>query len=287
MEPKRLNVTISSKNLAPATAHYLLPTTYLRVMEEIIVVGAGNLAWHLIQILQQAEYDVALASRDPNRVAGWPVRVIGLADIPVEPAMVFIAVPDNAIYTVTAELSLQLPPEVPIIHTSGATPVAKINPYFRQRGALWPIRSLRQGENVTDWRDLPLVFYSDNAALTQVLSELCHQLSDKTYELNDEQRAQLHLAAVFSNNFVTILYQIGYDICKNNSLDFELLSLIVKENRKGFNSTVMPINFLTGPAIRKDYETLNKHINLLSKQDIKDIYEILSKYIIEYPQEQS
>ncbi len=248
-------------------------------MQEIIVVGAGNLAWHLVRILQEHDYDVALASRDPDRVADWPVRVIRLADIPLEPYLVFIAVPDNVIASVSSELSLQLPPNIPIIHTSGATPITRINAYFDSRGALWPIRSLRQGETVTNWRDLPLVYYSDNAALTQVLCELCNRLSDDAYSLDDQQRAQLHLAAVFSNNFVTWLYQISHELCNQKGIPFTALLPIIK-NTALKQTGAEPRLTQTGAAARGDTATMERHLKLLADQpEYESLYQHLSQLI--------
>lgn len=248
-------------------------------MQEIIVIGAGNLAWHLVQVLQQQDYDLALASRNPGRVADWPVRVIALADIPLDPHLVFVAVPDDAVATVTAELSLQLPAQTPIIHTSGATPISRINPYFEQRGALWPIRSLRQGETVTDWRDLPLVYYANNTALTRVLRELGGQLSDECYALDDQQRAQLHLAAVFSNNFVTWMYQISHELCTQRGIPFTTLLPIIKNTALKQNGEA-PALSQTGAAARGDTATMERHLELLTGQPAyQELYQTMSTLI--------
>jgi len=248
-------------------------------MQEIIVIGAGNLAWHLVQVLQRQEYEVALASRNPERVASWPVRVIRLADIPVNPLLVFLAVPDNAIDTVSAELSLQLPPTVPIVHTSGATPISRINEYFQARGALWPIRSLRQGESVADWNDLPLVYYSDKQALTQVLGELSKKLSNQVFTLNDGQRAQLHLAAVFSNNFVTWMYQISHELCAEQDIPFATLLPIIKNTALKQDGTA-PEKTQTGAAARGDTVTMDRHLSLLDKHpDYAQLYRTISQLI--------
>lgn len=232
-------------------------------MQEIIVIGAGNLAWHLIAVLQNTGKTVSLASRDPGRVAEWPVRVIALSDIPIEPEMVFIAVPDDAISTVSTELSLQLPPTVPIIHTSGATPLDRINSYFKNRGALWPIRSLLAGDPVGDWHDLPIAYHGSNAALTQVLGKLSSEMSDMAYPLNDDQRARLHLAAVFSNNFVSWLYEISHQLCRENDIPFETLLPIIR-NTALSQTTAPPRTRQTGAAARRDFATMERHLTLLN-----------------------
>lgn len=259
---------------------------YLCLMQEIIVIGAGNLAWHLVQVLQRQEYDVALASRNPDRVASWPVRVIRLADIPVNPLLVFLAVPDNAIDTVSTELSLQLPPTVPVVHTSGATPITRINEYFQERGALWPIRSLRQGESVPDWNDLPLVYYSDKVALTQVLGELCKKLSNQVFSLDDDQRAQLHLAAVFSNNFVTWMYQISHELCAEQNIPFATLLPIIRNTALKQDGTAPKLT-QTGAAARGDTVTMDRHLSLLYEHpDYAQLYRTISQLIEQGVQDQ-
>ena len=248
-------------------------------MGEIIIVGAGNLAWHLVAVLQNAGYSVSLASRNPERVADWPVRVIALADIPTEPALVFLAVPDDAIPAASAELSLQLPAHVPVVHTSGATAVTRINGYFRQRGALWPIRSLRAGEPVGDWRDLPLVYHGTTEPLTQVLSKVATAMSDLTYALDDEQRAQLHLAAVFSNNFVTWLYEISHQLCNEHDIPFEVLLPIIRNT--ALSQTPTPPRLRqTGAAARGDRATMERHLELLNGHpEYARLYRMLSGMI--------
>jgi predicted short-subunit dehydrogenase-like oxidoreductase (DUF2520 family) len=250
-------------------------------MEEVIVVGAGNLAWHLVQVLTQAGYDVGLASRDPSRVAEWPVRVIGMADVSAEPDFVFLAVPDDAIAQVSAGLSLQVAAHIPIIHTSGATPVTAINNHFTRRGALWPIRSLRVGELVADWRDLPLAYHGSDTALAQVLGKLTGKLSDLTYPLDDEQRAKLHLAAVFSNNFVTWLYQISHELCTDSGIPFETLLPIIRNTALRQDGTPPQLT-QTGAAARGDEATMARHLVLLAEHPAyAELYETMSQLIRE------
>jgi len=248
-------------------------------MQEILVIGAGNLAWHLVQVLQKAGCDVALVSRDPTRVADWPVRVVPIADIDPEPDLVFLAVPDDVINRVSTELSLQLAATVPVVHTSGATAVTAVSSYFKRRGALWPIRSLRAGEPVGDWQDLPLAYHGTDAALTQVLSGLCGRLSNLAYELDDDQRAGLHLAAVFSNNFVTWLYQISHELCSESGIPFETLLPIIKNTALMQDGTA-PRLTQTGAAARGDLATIARHLELLDgRPDYTRLYKFMSNMI--------
>ena len=248
-------------------------------MKEILVIGAGNLSWHLVQVLQRAEYDVTLVSRNPARVADWPVRVQPLEDVTGPPDLILLAVPDGAIHQASTELANHFPVEVPVVHTSGATPTVLINSHFSRRGALWPIRSLRVGETVTDWRDLPLVYHSDDAALARVLSSLAASLSDQTYALNDAQRARLHLAAVFSNNFVTWLYEISHELCTESGVPFEVLLPIIRNTAQKQDGS-SPALHQTGAAARDDRTTMDRHLHLLaSHPEYQQLYQTFSRLI--------
>ncbi|WP_187271172.1 DUF2520 domain-containing protein [Neolewinella aurantiaca] len=248
-------------------------------MQEILVIGAGNLSWHLVQVLQQAEYDVTLVTRNPDRVADWPVRIQPLSEISFVPDLVVLAVPDDAIHQASTELANYFSPEVPVIHTSGATPTAMINSHFAHRGALWPIRSLRAGEPVTDWKELPLVYHATDPALTQVLAELTAKLSDETHLLDDAQRAKLHLAAVFSNNFVTWLYEISHQLCTESDIPFSVLLPIIR-NTALKQDGVAPRLSQTGAAARGDQATMNRHLHLLaSHPEYQQLYQEFSRMI--------
>ena len=150
------------------------------------------------------------------------------------------------------------------VHTSGATPITAINPYFTRRGALWPIRSLRAGEPVGNWRDLPLVYHGSDLPLTQVLGRLSSEVSDTVYSLDDEQRAQLHLAAVFSNNFVTWLYEISHQLCTEKDIPFETLLPIIRNTALSQTGSA-PRERQTGAAARGDGATMARHLALLAK----------------------
>jgi predicted short-subunit dehydrogenase-like oxidoreductase (DUF2520 family) len=250
-------------------------------MQNIVVIGAGNLAWHLVAVLQQADYAVTMVSRKPETVADWPVRVQSLKDLTEVPDLLILAVPDDAIEMVSTNLSYTFPDRIPIVHTSGATPVTRIDAYFRQRGALWPIRSLRRGEPVGNWREVPLAYHGSDEALTQVLGELSSKLSDLSYALNDGQRARVHLAAVFSNNFVNWLYQTSYELLTEVDIPFETMLPIIRDTALK-QSGIAPKAGQSGPAARGDAATMARHLEMLQAHPDKALlYREISRLIQE------
>ena len=82
-------------------------------------------------------------------------------------------------------------------------------------------------------------------------------------------------AAVLINNFTNHLFLEAAEICKNNSLPFELLKPIIKETFEKLE-ILSPKNAQTGPAIRRDKKTINKHLKLIESPDLKSIYKVFT-----------
>ena len=243
------------------------------------IIGTGHLAWHLSQVLPGR---VVVVSRNSKSSTDWSVPIISYAALSdYQLQATFLAVPDNAIATVSAQLRTLLPPTLPVFHTSGATPIDRIADYFTHRGVLWPIRSLRQGESVTDWRDLPLVVYASDASTQYYITDLAHLLSDTVAYLDDTQRAQLHLAAVFSNNFVTALYDVAHQLCRQHNIPFKLLLPIIRNTAAQQDGTP-PRDRQTGAAARGDTATIERHLSLLTDPTYRHIYQTLTDLILQY-----
>ena len=73
----------------------------------------------------------------------------------------------------------------------------------------------------------------------------------------------LHLAAVFVNNFTNHMLVQGREIALKAGFSFEILSPLIQETiAKALE--LGPENSQTGPAVRNDKNTIEKHLELLS-----------------------
>lgn len=272
----------------------------------VIVIGTGNLAWHLVPNLQRIGLKVDVWARvktpENDDMSKWvsslrPPSVAFTANeyypsvdyaLPTlkkkEIAAVFLAVPDDQITPVSQELAVVFSRYTPVVHTSGATALAAIDAHFIHRAALWPIRSLKNGEPAVEWRDLPLVYSTNKRPrkgnFAAQLENWCAALSDVTYPLNDEQRAQLHLAAVFSNNFTTWLCQIAYELCHEAEVPFQALVPIIQNTFSKIDGSE-PALRQTGAAIRRDHKTMDRHQQLLANHpEYQELYQRMSRLIM-------
>jgi hypothetical protein len=84
---------------------------------------------------------------------------------------------------------------------------------------------------------------------------------------------------VFCNNFVNHLYVLTEQYCKKEGLDFYMLLPLIKETASRLED-VPPSTTQTGPAIRNDKATLEKHMELLESYPyMKKIYSLISESI--------
>jgi len=92
------------------------------------------------------------------------------------------------------------------------------------------------------------------------------------------QRKALHVAAVFVCNFTNHLYQIGADLCKEHQLSFDILKPLIEETAAKI-LVLSPAEAQTGPAKRKDQQTIDSHLALLNDENQKAIYTLLTQSI--------
>ena len=94
-----------------------------------------------------------------------------------------------------------------------------------------------------------------------------------------EQRANLHVAAVFANNFANRCFAIAEKILEEKDLPFELLHPLMEETlAKALQDS--PARMQTGPAMRGDEDTLRRHLLLLADHPAwMEIYRELSENI--------
>jgi predicted short-subunit dehydrogenase-like oxidoreductase (DUF2520 family) len=93
--------------------------------------------------------------------------------------------------------------------------------------------------------------------------------------MNSKQREQLHLAAVLVNNFTNHLFAEAATICSQNDLSFELLNPLIQETVNKLED-LSPKAAQTGPAVRHDQKTIEKHLTLIQERSLQEIYKVVT-----------
>ncbi|MEH6765302.1 MAG: DUF2520 domain-containing protein [Aequorivita antarctica] len=182
-----------------------------------------------------------------------------------------IGIPDDAISSFSETLYFQ---DKLVVHTSGGAAMDVLSSKNR-RGIFYPLQTFSKHREV-DFKDIPICIEAENPNDLEVLRKLGETISGKVVEISSEKRAKLHLAAVFVNNFVNHLYEIGSEILKDENLPFDLLKPLIAETASKIES-LSPQEAQTGPAKRNDKKTIEKHLHLLVDSPYLKLYELFTE----------
>lgn len=249
---------------------------------KIVLIGSGNIATHLAKSFFARGHDIrqvySKTSANANALADvvHASSISTFEDIKTDADLYVVAVRDEAISEITHALPKSL--KGMVVHTSGATDLHVLSK-FQKYGVIYPPQSINK--NVpTDLSMIPFGIEGNDDATIDLLMELMSTISPKSFVCKSDQRLALHISAVLVNNFPNALYQMAFDILKQQNLSFDLLKPIILDTANKVQSH-MPKDVQTGPAVRNDMATINKHLHFLShSEEQRKIYQYLSNFII-------
>lgn len=249
---------------------------------KLAFIGAGNLATHLAKSFHQSEehkvIQVISKTLSSAEKLGTEINTnysTNIFDLSEEADVIFICVPDHEIEAVTNQIKFT---HKIMVHTSGATGIDVLRGKSEYFGVFYPLQTFTKGVPVS-MADVPICIEANKNIIEDKLIELANALSYNVTTLTSAEREKLHVAAVFANNFTNYMYKAAEDIVHEHGLNFDLLKPLIQQ-------TALKIEYLTpkdaqtGPAIRDDEETINKHLEILkSSPKYGELYRIISKQI--------
>ena len=250
---------------------------------KIAMLGSGNVATFLSKVLIQAGHSITQVwSRNPNNAIALAFKIgsdsiTNISSILADTDIVIIAVNDDGIENVAVQIPKN--PKQLILHTSGTTPLFVLENYTSNCGVLYPLQTFSKQDNV-DFSVVPICIEGSNPSVLTQIKTLAGQLSNNVNEVNSQQRALLHISAVFACNFTNHLYHIAQKILEDAGLNFDLLHPLIQQttNKVMLNK---PSEMQTGPAKRNDEQTMLKHLAILQAQpNWQDLYQKLSQNIV-------
>ncbi|WP_299591902.1 Rossmann-like and DUF2520 domain-containing protein [uncultured Microbulbifer sp.] len=272
------------------------------------IIGAGNLGRTLARLW--SERGVFRVGNICNRTlasatdatafigAGAPV-----ADIQsMAPADFWlIAVADDHIEAVAAELAIRLQSANAEAQSTGATPVV-----FHCSGALsssaltacapakiasaHPVHSFADPERSVNSLAGTFVALEGDALAREYLEGMFAQLDCTSITLSPEQKVLYHTGSVIACNYLTVLMDLSLQTFAAAGIDEntarKLLEPIVLQTAKN-NFALGPENALTGPLARGDLQTVTRQLGALTEvaktqpqaapPPLADIYRLLGK----------
>ena len=247
----------------------------------IIIIGTGNVAQVVGKKLLQANHTILQVygrnqealQECASALEAEPVTDLTQLNKAAEAELCIIATSDSAIPLIAGQLHL---PGTIIVHTSGGVTIKALEKH-RRYGVLYPLQSLRK--ELPYLPKVPLFIDGNNDEVSAAITTLAKTISDEVHVANDEERLKLHVAAVFCSNFTNHLFALADHFCSSEKLQFDHLLPLIEEtvHRMQFAA---PENLQTGPAIRKDEETIQRHLQVLQPYPLLAyVYEVLTKSI--------
>lgn len=247
---------------------------------KVSILGAGNAGTQLALAISKAGHTVQQVwSRTPEnaQALAQKVNATAISEInALSPAdVILIAVKDDAIALVAAAVNNNTGI---VAHTSGTVSLDAVSTHSSY-GVFYPLQTMKQ-DAVLDFSKVPLLVEYNNDDAKGKLLELAKSISGMVYEVDSEQRSWVHVAAVFANNFTNHLFALSERILTEHGLPQDILKPLISRFIKNM-AVYSAYDMQTGPAMRRDYDTINKHMLMLAdEQKLKTIYEILSSSII-------
>lgn len=252
-------------------------------LKRVVIVGSGNVAEALARALPASGAELCQVFAR-NRERGPRVAALGGTTWTADPDrlaeadLYLIAVSDRAVGEVAA--SLRLPDGAVAAHTAGSVPLDALEP-FPRRAVIYPLQTFTAGRAV-DFARVPLFLEASDKGTYQAVERFARRLSSQLYPADSKRRGILHLAGVLACNFVNALYAAGERTLALEGLPFEALRPLIAETAAKALAAPSPAAVQTGPAVRGDLPTLERHRALLAEEPLLlEIYNLMSRYIWE------
>jgi len=247
----------------------------------IVVIGAGNLASHISGALRNAGHIILQVYSRTNKSAIQLAELLNcdfttdLSHVRKDADLYILVLSDEAVLDFVSNFTF---PHTVAIHMSGGLEMDLFEGKVQNYGVVYPVQTFTKGRSI-DFKTIPLCLEANNPETEEFLKGLARQLSHNIHIVDSAQREMIHLAAVYSCNFVNHLYHISFRILQENDLPFELLSSLIIETAEKVKGD-LPGNTQTGPAKRNDRVIIDKHLELLSSSvRYQKLYSELSESI--------
>ena len=247
----------------------------------VVIVGAGNLATCLgealcrVGIVPQAvcsrsEASALQLAEKLGCAHTTSVQLLPDADI------VITAVSDDALPVVCRELVARYSDAL-LVHTAGSVPVKLWADVGAKRyGVFYPMQTFSKGKSV-DFSRLGIFLEACDERGFLQLEKLARNLTQMVYRATSEQRAYLHIAAVFSCNFTNAMYRMAAELLEKEGLPFDVMLPLIDETAAKLHH-LSPTDAQTGPAARGDKEILARQSAMLGDVH-REVYDLVSRYI--------
>ncbi|GJM21189.1 MAG: NADP oxidoreductase [Planctomycetota bacterium] len=251
----------------------------------LFVVGAGAAGTALALALRRTEWPLhslvsrtrAKAEERSRQVGGGAALALDellAGDLPREPVLLLLSVPDRLLESLAAQLARLSWPGGVALHLSGSAELATLAPLRAAGfalGAAHPLHSFVDPERDADALTRAVIAVEAEAAARAQLQAFTSALGARAFQLAPGSRAAWHAAATHGCNHLVALLDQSLDLMQSAGLPRDdaraaLLPLLraTLDNLEHH----APAQALTGPVVRGDVEVVTRHLDALSHEHI-------------------
>lgn len=231
---------------------------------KVVMIGSGNVATVLSRLMVQNGHSVLqVISRNIDHARALADELnVNYSDLSGQPdpsaEMIVLAVSDMAVIEGIPHMNFR---DKLVVHTAGSVSKEVLKRFSPNYGVLYPLQSLVKDR--PQMPGIPLLVDGSDTTIIHYIENFARSLSPIVQRVTDENRLKLHAAAVIVSNFTNHLFALAEEFCVKEKVDFEMLKPLILETAQRIQNA-SPSALQTGPAIRKDIQTLDKHLRILT-----------------------
>ncbi|MEG2665416.1 MAG: DUF2520 domain-containing protein [Bacteroidales bacterium] len=252
---------------------------------KIVLIGAGNVGFHLAQILCKGGHELVQIIDHKMETAAELASIVStseyttkIKEINKNADLYLLCVRDENLLHLAEDL--QLFGKV-VVHVSGSVPLKILKEVSTHYGVLYFLQTFTKLAQQPDLSSTPICVEASDNYTKDILLQLASSISSNVCYTSSEDRLVIHLSAVFACNYSNFMYTIAYNLLKEKGLDFHLLLPLIEETVHKIQK-MPPESAQTGPAVRGDKVVLDKHLQALKQMESGRIYENLYKILSEF-----
>ncbi|HEY9188922.1 MAG TPA: Rossmann-like and DUF2520 domain-containing protein [Ignavibacteria bacterium] len=255
----------------------------------IVLIGAGKVGTVLSKKLYERGYNfVGIIDLDLNKARNLAKKVKAalfsneIKDIPKEANFIIISVPDSQIKVVSKKIS-KLPlhfNSLKVCHVSGCLSSDELKP-IKNRGSIvfsmHPYQSFPDSKNT---KNLDSIYYGIEGEKTLFAKKIVKALGGNYIIIPKNLKSLYHVSGAFASNYLLVLLSVVnnilYHIIGDKKKAKGVFRPILENTLYNYFNTDFK-NSITGPIVRGDAITVEKHLKALKKYD-KNIYDLYKKF---------
>ncbi|MDR2385822.1 MAG: DUF2520 domain-containing protein [Tannerella sp.] len=247
---------------------------------KIVFIGSGNVATHFATALFNAGHEICqIYGRSEDNASAMKVKfnssfTTNIEEIHDNADIYIFAVSDDALESVIKQLKSN---NGIWIHTAGSFPINIFSGFAKNYGVIYPLQTFSKNRAL-DYSKIPIFIEGNSPETENTISSLAKTISDNVSPLLFEKRKYLHPAAVFACNFTNNMYNIAAKILNEQGIDWRILLPLIEETACKLRH-LTPEKAQTGPALRNDTETINRHLAIMENSELREIYKLISSNI--------